>query len=63
MCIVSQIEIKDIADKSTDAINFDEENIVSISLALEKNGKVLTILPVKSNLVSYVRDVILYGKI
>ena len=52
MCIVSQIEIKDIADKSTDAINFDEENIfVSISLASgEKCERCWTILPdVKSN--------------
>ena len=52
MCIVSEIEIKDIADKSNDAINFDEENIfVSISLASgEKCERCWTILPeVKSN--------------
>ena len=34
MCIVSEIEIKDIANKSTDAINFDEENIFVLQFAL-----------------------------
>ena len=53
MCIVSQIEIKDIADKSTDAINFDEENIfVSISLASGENAKGAGLSFLKLNLTS-----------
>ena len=47
MCIVSQVELKNISDKSIDAINFEEEKIsVAISLASgEKCERCWTILP------------------
>ena len=47
MCIVSQVELKNISDKSIDAMNFEEEKIsVAISLASgEKCERCWTILP------------------
>ena len=47
MCIVSQVELKDISDKSIDAMSFEEEKIaVVISLASgEKCERCWTVLP------------------